>query len=105
MLELFGKQINKFDDIVNAVYDEIDEDPSLYCDCCGDLPTFDDIDDLHDFCESEFPEEEDYQEFCKILNTGKDDFEGIEFDTGDWMYQASGGGFSSYADYCRYRFG
>ena len=99
---LYGKEINKFDDIVEAVYDEIMEND--YHDCEGNLPTIDDISDLHDFCCDEFETDEEYKEFERILDNAEN-FDGIEFDTGDSMYHMSGGGFSSWSDYYSYRFG
>ena len=101
-LMLYGKEINNFDDIVGAVYDEIMEND--YHDCEGNLPTIDDIDDLNDFCCDEFETDEEYNEFKRILDSAEN-FEGIEFDTGDSMYIMSGGGFSSWSDYYSYRFG
>ena len=101
-LELYGKEIKTFEDIVNSVYDEIMEND--YHDCEGNLPTIDDIDDLHDFCCDEFDNDEEYEEFKRIRESEKD-FDGIEFDTGDSMYIMSGGGFSSWSDYYSYRFG
>lgn len=103
-LKLYGKEIKTIEDIEEAIYEEVMEDPDLYMDICGNLPTLEDKDDYHDFCCDEFETDDEYEAFKKILESAEK-VQGIEFDYGDGMYMMSGGGFSSWGDYYSYRFG
>lgn len=101
---LFGNEIKDFDELVAVVEEEISSDSYWVDDIDGSLPSIDDVSDLHDLLEG-WVSEDDLSEFESILDEGQKSFEGIEFETGDSMYHMSGGGFSSWGDYYRYRFG
>ena len=101
---LFGKEVKDFKSLVDVTAEEMSTDGYWVDECTGRLPKIEDICDLHDILE-DWVDEEDYEEFEKILDEGEKSFDGIEFDEGDSMYHMSGGGFSSWSDYYSYRFG
>lgn len=102
---IFGKEVSSFDELVAVVEEAISSDGYFVDEMDGSLPTIDDLDDLEGLIES-WVDEEDIQEFEKILGSpDAEKFDGIDFDVGDSMYHMSGGGFSSWNDYYRYRFG
>lgn len=101
---LFGKEVKDFKSLVDVTVEEMTTDDYWIDEEDGSLPTIEDVSDLHDILEG-WVDEEDYEEFERILDEGEKSFEGIEFDVGDSMYHMSGGGFSSWSDYYSYRFG
>lgn len=104
-IKLFEKEIKTIEDIEQAIYEEVMDDPDYYMDSyTGSLPSFEDKDDYNDFCCDTFETDEEYEEFRKILYSDEK-INGIEFDYGDGMYMMSGGAFSSWSDYYQYRFG
>lgn len=103
-MHIFGEEVRNFEELEKVVYDEMTGDDYWVDGETGRLPVIEDISDLHDLLEG-WVEEEDYDEFNRILDEGEGSFKGIEFDDGDGMYRMSGGGFSSWSDYYRYRFG
>lgn len=73
MFELFGKKIETMDDLVDAIYEDMDEDFELYQ--CFAYDTMD-IDDIHDMI-GQWIEEDDHEEFNNLLEENRDSFEGL----------------------------
>ena len=73
MFELFGKKIETMKDLEEAIYTDMEEDFEMYE--CFAYETMD-IDDVHDMM-CQWIEDEDYEEFNKLLEDNRDTFEGI----------------------------
>ena len=73
MFEVFGKKIETMDDLVDAIYEDMDEDFEMYQ--CFAYDTMD-IDDIHDMI-GQWVEEDDYEEFNSLLEENRDSFEGL----------------------------
>lgn len=100
MIILLGNEINNCDELIKTVLKDITIDD--VADEYGVLKSIDQ-DWIHDrYCDY-FDDEEEYNEFNRILYS--EDHGDIDLDIGDSMYHMSGGGFSSWSDYYRYRFG
>jgi hypothetical protein len=96
-MELFDTKITDFDDIVDAITEELSCND--YHDDDGCEPTIKTIEDIHDFVECHASlNDEEWKIFQQILNENEN-FDGI-----DLIDEGPGGGaFSSEADYWRYR--
>lgn len=73
MFELFGKKIETMNDLVDAIYEDMDEDFEMYQ--CFAYDTMD-INDIHDMI-CQWVEEDDYEEFNNLLEENRDSFEGL----------------------------
>lgn len=69
-MQILNREIKNFQDIEELVYDEL-YFSDRWIDNYGSLPSVNDIDDIHDLLES-YVNEEDYDEFCNLLNEEKD---------------------------------
>lgn len=79
-MEFLDGEIKNFADLEKAVIKDLETDDYWIDGEDGSLPTIENVDDIHDLFER-FVEEEDYEEFCKILEEGRESFTGIEIDT------------------------
>ena len=102
MITIENKPINNYQELIDTVLDNLDIE-DLADDYTGTVQSYIDKDWIHDkYCDD--LNDEDYEEFKKILYDNDEDDE-IDLDIGDSMYMMSGGGFSSWSDYYNYRFG
>ena len=104
MIMLLGKEINTTKELIETILDDITID-DLADECTGTIQRTIDKDWIHDvYCDC-FDDDDEYEEFKRMLEEDTE-FDGeIDLDIGDSMYHMSGGGFSSWADYYNYRFG
>lgn len=75
-MEILGKQIESFEDIEKLVYDEL-YFSDRWIDDHGSLPSIDNIDDIHDLL-VDYVDDEDYDEFCNLIDNEKDNFCGLD---------------------------
>lgn len=77
-MDFLGEEVTTFKQLEEAVINDLEEYLTL--------PDLKDVDDIHDLYEN-FVEEKDYEEFCKILEQGREKCTGIELDTEE-LYDA-----------------
>ena len=75
-MQILNREIKTFQDIEELVYDEL-YFSDRWIDNYGSLPSVNDIDDIHDLLES-YVNEEDYDEFCNLLDKEKENFCGLD---------------------------
>ena len=75
-MQILNREIKNFQNIEELVYDEL-YFSDRWIDNYGSLPSVNDIDDIHDLLES-YVNEEDYDEFCNLLDKEKENFYGLD---------------------------
>lgn len=70
-MEFLGEKVTNFHELEELVREDVEEGLTL--------PVLKDVDDIHDFYER-FVHGKDYEEFCEILEEGRETFTGIEID-------------------------